>query len=233
MALPYNAQDEAAFIRKYGLKYPYSFLPRTDLLEMVDLQKPSLAVLEVGCACGATLLAIRNKNPEARLYGIEFNEKAAAFARHFAVVEALDVETLDRPAWHEKFDYIILGDVIEHLREPQRAMKNLALLLKPSGCVLVSTPNVMHFSVFRMMLAGRWKYEEAGILDRTHLRFFTRTELLALLEAAGLEPQEVFESREETEHDQAFIAQLAALLAPGVDPEELHAYQWKVVAKKR
>ena len=233
MALSYNEQDEAAFIRRYGLKYPYSFLPRTDLLEMVDLQKPSLAVLEVGCACGATLLAIRNKNPEARLYGIEFNEKAAAFARHFAVVEALDVETLDRPAWHEKFDYIILGDVIEHLREPQRAMKNLALLLKPGGCVLVSTPNVMHFSVFRMMLAGRWKYEEAGILDRTHLRFFTRTELLALLEAAGLEPQEVFESREETEHDQAFIAQLAALLAPGVDPEELHAYQWKVVAKKR
>lgn len=233
MALSYNEQDEAAFIRRYGLKYPYSFLPRTDLLEMVDLQKPSLAVLEVGCACGATLLAIRNKNPEARLYGIEFNEKAAAFARHFSVVEALDVETLDRPAWHEKFDYIILGDVIEHLREPQRAMKNLALLLKPGGCVFVSTPNVMHFSVFRMMLAGRWKYEEAGILDRTHLRFFTRTELLALLEAAGLEPQKVFESREETEHDQAFIAQLAALLAPGVDSEELHAYQWKVVAKKR
>ena len=233
MAFPYSEQDEATFIRKYGLKYPYSFLPRTDLLEMVDLQKPSLAVLEVGCACGATLLAIRNKNPEARLYGIEFNAQAAALASHFAVVESLDVETLDRPAWHEKFDYIILGDVIEHLREPQRAMKNLALLLKPGGCVLVSTPNVMHFSVFRMMLEGRWKYEDAGILDRTHLRFFTRTELLALLREAGLEPQVVFESREETEHDQAFIAQLAALLAPGVDPDELHAYQWKAVAKKR
>ncbi|UZD42269.1 methyltransferase domain-containing protein [Selenomonas sputigena] len=233
MAFPYSEQDEATFIRKYGLKYPYSFLPRTDLLEMVDLQKPSLAVLEVGCACGATLLAIRNKNPEARLYGIEFNAQAAALASHFAVVESLDVETLDRPAWHEKFDYIILGDVIEHLREPQRAMKNLALLLKPGGCVLVSTPNVMHFSVFRMMLAGRWKYEEAGILDRTHLRFFTRTELLALLREAGLEPQVVFESREETEHDQAFIAQLAALMPPGVDAQELHAFQWKVVAQKR
>ncbi len=229
----YDAQDDARFTQKYGLSYPYSFIPRTELLEHMDLQKNGLNVLEVGCACGATLLAIRNVNPKAEVYGIEFDKKAAEMARHFSVVEALDVETLDRPEWHEKFDYIILGDVIEHLREPQRAMKNLALLLKPGGCVLVSTPNVMHFSVFRMMLAGRWKYEEAGILDRTHLRFFTRADLLALLEAAGLEPQVVFESREETEHDQAFIAQLAALLASGVDPEELHAYQWKVVAKKR
>ena len=229
----YDAQDDARFTQKYGLSYPYSFIPCTELLDHMDLQKDGLNVLDVGCACGTTLLAIRNANPKAEIYGIEFDKRAAEMARHFAVVEALDVETLDRPEWHEKFDYIILGDVIEHLREPQRAMKNLVLLLKPGGCVLVSTPNVMHFSVFRMMLAGRWKYEEAGILDRTHLRFFTRTDLLALLEAAGLEPQEVFESREETEHDQAFIAQLAALLAPGVDPEELHAFQWKVVAKKR
>ena len=231
--LLYDAQDDARFTQKYGLSYPYSFIPRMELLQHMDLQKKGLNVLEVGCACGATLLAIRNANPEAKTYGIEFDEKAAELARHFAVVEALDVEKLDRPEWHEKFDYIILGDVIEHLREPWQTMKNLAAILKPGGHVIVSVPNVMHFSVFRMMLKGRWQYEEAGILDRTHLRFFTRTEIIALLEAAGLEPQEVFESREETEHDQAFIAQLAALLAPGVDPEELHAYQWKVVAKKR
>ena len=234
LRLSYDQEDDENFTRKHGLKYPYSFNPRLDLLQMMDLQRPSLSVLEVGCACGVTLLAVRNANLGAKTYGIEFDEQAAAFARHFSVVEALDVETLDRPEWHEKFDYIILGDVIEHLREPQRAMKNLALLLKPGGCVLVSTPNVMHFSVFRMMLAGRWKYEEAGILDRTHLRFFTRTEILLLLRQIGLEPREVFASRDsETEHDQAFIAQLAALMPPGVDAQELHAFQWKVVAQKR
>ena len=234
LRLSYDQEDDENFTRKHGLKYPYSFNPRLDLLQMMDLQKPSLSVLEVGCACGVTLLTVRNANLGAKTYGIEFDEQAAAFARHFAVVEALDVETLDRPEWHEKFDYIILGDVIEHLREPQRAMKNLALLLKPGGCVLVSTPNVMHFSVFRMMLAGRWKYEEAGILDRTHLRFFTRKEILLLLRQLGLEPREVFASRDsETAQDQAFIAQLAALMPPGVDTEELHAFQWKVVAQKR
>ena len=67
-----------------------------------------------------------------------------------------------------------------------------------------------------------------------HAAHGTLGEGIALLQEAGLEPQEVFDSKiAETEHDQAFIAQLAALLAPGVDPEELHAYQWKVVAKKR
>lgn len=233
-AIPYDGQDEERFTRKYGVRYPYSFIPRTELLQMMDLQKPALAVLEVGCACGATLLAIRNANPEAETYGIEFEETAAELARHFAVVEALDVEKLDRPEWHEKFDYIILGDVIEHLREPWQTMKNLAAVLKPGGRVVVSVPNVMHFSVFRMMLEGRWEYEEAGILDRTHLRFFTRREILALLQQAGLETQEVFESKvPETETDQAFAAQLVALLPPDVDPEELHAYQWKIVAQKR
>ena len=230
----YDAQDDARFTQKYGLSYPYSFIPRTELLEHMDLQKDGLNVLEVGCACGATLLAIRNANPKAEVYGIEFDKKAAEMARHFAVVEALNVEKLDRPAWHEKFDYIILGDVIEHLREPWQTMKNLAAVLKPGGCVIISVPNVMHFSVFRMMLKGRWQYEEAGILDRTHLRFFTRTEVVALLQEAGLEPQEVFDSKiTESEQDQDFIAQLATLLPPDVDAKELHAFQWKVVAKKR
>ncbi len=113
-------------------------------------------------------------------------------------------------------------------------MENLVTLLKPGGRVFVSVPNVMHFSVFRMMLLGHWTYEDAGILDRTHLRFFTRTEILLLLRQIGLEPREVFASRDsETEQDQAFIAQLAALMPPGVDAQELHAFQWKVVAQKR
>ena len=74
----------------------------------------------------------------------------------------------------------------------------------------------------------------AGILDRTHLRFFTRAELLLLLQEAGLEAEEVFPSKmPESDADLAFIAQLAALLPPDVGEEELHAFQWKVAARKR
>ena len=233
-APPYEEQDEEALSRKHGMNYPYSFVPRMDILQLLDLQKPSLTVLEVGCACGATLLAVRNANPEARLYGIELNEKAAAVARHFAVVEALDVETLDQPAWHGMFDYIILGDVIEHLREPWQAMKNLAELLKPDGQLVVSFPNVTHFSVFHMMLTGRWQYKDAGLLDRTHLRFFTRTEMAKLLRDAGLEPRYVRRIQiDETPQDEAFIEKLTALLPPEADADELHAYQWIIIAEKR
>lgn len=230
----YDEEDETCFTQKYGLRYPYSFIPRMELLAHMDLQKPGLSVLEVGCACGATLLTIRNAAPEARLYGIELDERAADFARHFAVVEALDVEKLHKPLWQGTFDYIVLGDVIEHLREPWQAMQHLAALLKPGGRVIVSVPNVLHVSVFRMMLQGRWAYEDAGILDRTHLRFFTRTEILTLLQDADLEPQEVFDSKiEESEEEAALLAQLAALLPPEVDTAELHAFQWMVVAQKR
>lgn len=230
----YGMRDTELFFRKYGVRYPYSFIPRMDLLQMMDVQKPELSVLEVGCACGATLLAVRNRNPNAELCGIEFDEQAAAFARRFAVVEALDVETLHKPLWHEKFDCIILGDVIEHLRDPWRAMKNLAALLKPNGHVVVSIPNVMHVSVFRMMFAGRWTYEEEGILDRTHLRFFTLAESLALLRGVGLEPQQIARADLfDGERDQALLERLTDFLMPDVDPVELRTYQWLISAQKQ
>lgn len=227
-------EDCERFSREHGLRLEYSFNARRELLGMMDIKKTGIHVLEVGCACGATLLAVRDANPTAELYGIEFDEKPARLAAHFAKVEALDVETLERAEWQERFDYIILGDVIEHLREPWQAMKNLAALLKPGGHVVVSIPNVMHVSVFSMMLQGRWRYEEAGILDRTHLRFFTLAEIVAMLRGAALEPQQITMSRvSENEQETALAERLAALLPQHIDPVELHAYQWKILARKK
>ena len=151
-----------------------------------------------------------------------------------AKVEALDVETLEKPEWHETFDYIILSDVIEHLRNPWQAMKNLAAFLKPGGAVVVSVPNVMHCSVFRMMLQGRWTYADAGILDRTHLRFFTLFEIAALLREAALEPEYIQAFQiPETEEDAAMGEHLTSLLSQHIDPRELHAYQWQILARKK
>lgn len=234
VAIAYDKDDKAMFAREHGMKYPYSFMPRLDMLQYVDLKKPSLKVLEVGCACGATLLAIYNQNPQAKLYGIEFNEQAAALASHFATIEALDVEKLQKPEWREMFDYIILGDVIEHLKEPWQAMKNLASLVKPGGYVIVSVPNVMHISVFSMMLAGRWQYEDQGILDHTHLRFFTKKEILLLLKEAGFEMESMLKMMmPTTPQDEELIKKLKELLPAQSDPDELDAYQWVVLAQKR
>ena len=227
-------EDCERLFREHGLRLEYSFSVRRDLLDMMDFKKPGLHVLEVGCACGATLLAVRDANPSAAPFGIEFDEAPARIASRFAKVEALDVETLKKPEWHEMFDYIILGDVIEHLREPWQAMKNLAAFLKPGGAVVVSVPNVMHCSVFRMMLQGRWTYADAGILDRTHLRFFTLSEIAALLREAALEPEIVRAARVAESEEEAFLIEhLTALLPQHIDPTELHAYQWKILARKK
>ena len=86
----------------------------------------------------------------------------------------------------QPYDYLLLADVLEHLRDPLATICRLMPLLKEEGTVVLSVPNVAHLYVRLMLLCGRWKYEERGILDRTHLRFFTRTSLKEFLEAAGI-----------------------------------------------
>ena len=84
------------------------------------------------------------------------------------------------------FDAIVYGDVIEHLADPLEALRSIDQSLAPGGVVIVSVPNVAHLWVRLSLLAGRFDYGDRGILDRTHLRFFTRRSLLELLSAAGL-----------------------------------------------
>ena len=83
------------------------------------------------------------------------------------------------------FDYVITADVLEHLVEPWRVVANIRPHLKETGTLLASIPNIMHVSVMRDLLNGRFRYQDAGILDRTHLRFFTLTEIDSLFAGAG------------------------------------------------
>ena len=147
----------------------------------MDLARKNLSVLEVGCAAGATLMRLHEESPHAKLVGIEFNAQAASLAANFAEVLAMDVEKLMNPAWDEQFDYVLLGDVLEHLHEPAQALANLYRVLKPGGKVIISIPNVLHISVVEHLLQGIWHYQDTGILDRTHLRFFTKHEILCML----------------------------------------------------
>jgi SAM-dependent methyltransferase len=81
---------------------------------------------------------------------------------------------------------IILGDVLEHLRDPDATLADVLTLLAPGGRVIVSVPNVAHVDVRLMLLEGRWEYQGTGLLDATHLRWFTKTSLRAMLANAGL-----------------------------------------------
>ncbi len=89
------------------------------------------------------------------------------------------------------FDAIILADVLEHLQDPFFVLEHIKEKLADKGEIVASIPNVRHWSVLKGLLEGRWDYQEAGILDRTHLRFFTRTQRLQLFNDAGFDIKEM------------------------------------------
>jgi SAM-dependent methyltransferase/GT2 family glycosyltransferase len=180
------ARQCARFVSCWGFDPTYSSIQRSEIVALLDPDPPEtpLRVLELGCACGATLLEIKNRYPHAQVYGIELNEGAVAIGRHFADIRTLDAEMpLDYP--EDFFDYVITADVLEHLVDPWRVVANLRPHLKDTGRVIASIPNIMHVSVMRDLLNGRFRYQDAGILDRTHLRFFTLNEIDSLFAGAG------------------------------------------------
>jgi 2-polyprenyl-3-methyl-5-hydroxy-6-metoxy-1,4-benzoquinol methylase len=148
-------------------------------------------VLEVGCSVGhVTEHLVANGNT---VVGIEIDPDAAEEARrHAAEVHVAD---LDRTSLGDlvqgPFDVVVFGDVLEHLRDPSAALAAGCRLLAAEGFVVVSIPNVAHADVRLMLLEGAWQYQEHGLLDDTHLRFFTREGLRALLASVGLVATEV------------------------------------------
>ena len=133
-----------------------------------------ICILEIGCAGGATLHKITETWPRSYVKGVELIPEIADIARNRGLdILCCDVEETDLPYEKESFDYILLGDVIEHLRYPKEAMLKLYSLLKQGGCFICSIPNIQHYSILNDLMKGKFEYVDAGILDRTHLRFFT------------------------------------------------------------
>ena len=162
---------------------------RPEILALIP--QTARAVLDVGCGAGRLGEALKARQ-QAEVCGIELNEAAAAAARtRLDRVFVGDVETLDLPFSLACFDAIVCGDILEHLREPDRLLRLAKEWLKPDGTLVASIPNVRHHSVVRSLLEGNWTYEPAGLLDRTHLRFFTRREIEKLFFRAGFAIEEM------------------------------------------
>lgn len=148
---------------------------------------PSTAsrVLDVGCAAGALGRSLKERQA-CSVTGIEYVADVALQAKvhldHVLTGEALEaMKTLPKGS----FDCIVFADVLEHLVEPERCLAEASRLLTPGGTVVASIPNVRHWSVIKDLLEGRWDYQDEGILDRTHLRFFTRDSVVRMFTDAG------------------------------------------------
>lgn len=228
--------DSRLFQEKWGISPIYSLSLRRDLLSMAESRKQDwqgAAVLEIGCAAGADLQWLGWRHPEAELCGVELSETSAALASRFAKVEALDVETMSKPEWQGKFDFILAGDIIEHLRDPWAALRSLSRMLKADGHLLISVPNVLYVNNVRSLLGGDWHYADIGILDRTHLRFFTRRSFEGVLAESGLRAAEVEPKIYNISKDmEEAITELESLQCTRVPAEELRALQWLFDAVK-
>jgi 2-polyprenyl-3-methyl-5-hydroxy-6-metoxy-1,4-benzoquinol methylase len=211
-----------------------------DLLQLVPLT--ARRVLEIGCGEGNFARAWLGRNPNAQYFGVELFESAAQEAtQHLTRVVCGDIEqpsvvdALDAAADGEAFDTLVFGDVLEHLRDPWQVLAMLRAHMTPDALCAVCIPNVSHWSLVQQLLRGRWDYADAGLLDRTHLRFFTRDTAVELLQQAGWT---VLDARPRVLWPDKTEAALSALLplatAMGVPVErmrqDLSAFQWVIRA---
>ena len=164
----------------------YAFV-RRDIEPLLPVH--SERVLEIGCGGGGTLAWLKESKRAQWTAGIELSPEAAAVARtRVEEIHCGDVDSLLNSFPAGSFDLILCLDVLEHLVDPWVTLRKLHALLCPGGRIISSLPNIRHHSVvLPLLFRGRWEYQEAGIMDRTHLRFFSRKAISAMMSRAGLQ----------------------------------------------
>lgn len=145
-------------------------------------------VVEVGCMHGALAQAYRQRNPGVHYTGIDIDpDYAHVAATHCHRSLAADIERLSEADFDTLFpsDCWVFGDCLEHLRNPWSLLRRIRERIDPAGTLLVCLPNAQHWSVQMRLASGRFHYEDSGLLDRTHLRWFTRLTMIEMFTQAG------------------------------------------------
>jgi SAM-dependent methyltransferase len=164
---------------------------RTPMLSLV--RGVPKRVLEIGCASGRTLAYFQERGAEFTV-GVEYSPDVAAQAEARGVGQIIvgDIERLELDLEPASFDLLIAGHVLEHLTDPWQVLRKLRAFLKPGGQFVGGLPNVRHHSVvLPLVFHGKWEYQPSGVMDWTHLRFFSRGTAQALVRNAGFEVDQI------------------------------------------
>ena len=157
---------------------------------MMAVPESAQIILDVGCGEGNLGAALKKIRPDRTIIGIERHADAVVdAATQLDRVFALDIAVDDPPLESASVDCILFGDVLEHLIDPETMLRRFRRFLAPGGVVLSSIPNVQHHSLLEALLSGDFQYAGNGLLDSTHLRFFTGSTILKLFLDAGYEPE--------------------------------------------
>ncbi|MFH2069951.1 MAG: class I SAM-dependent methyltransferase [Elusimicrobiota bacterium] len=155
--------------------------------QVVKLVKPNSKVLEIGCATGYIGKYLKEKvNCES--WGVEIDPDSAEMAKPYyqkILVGNIENEQILQQI-DRKFDFILCMNVLEHLVNPLGVLQKIKKFLAPAGRVIITLPNIAHFSIRVRLLFGKFDYEDYGILDNTHLRFFTLKTAKEMIESSGL-----------------------------------------------
>lgn len=220
-----------------AMHYDYVIDPTVDSVQTraVELVGRGRTVLDLGCAAGAYARELSRRG--CRVVGVEADPEAAKQAALWCdEVITADLERLDlvEAMGERRFDVVLAADVLEHLKDPDRVLRGAASLLTEGGYLVAVVPNVAHGSVRLALLGGEFPYSDLGLLDRTHLRFYTLRSLQELLEGSGFTP--VYTDRMPAPVEATEVPIPASVLAePGVldfvrRAPEATTYQFLVLA---
>ncbi len=167
---------------------------RTDMI--VRLRQAPVRMLDIGCGAAATGAEIKRLHPAAHVTGIEMNKEAAALAEgRIDRVIVANVETLDfaqAGIAPESIDLVFFPDVLEHLYDPWKLLVRIKPLLTKNAQILASIPNIRNLWLLMTLIGGDWPYAEEGLLDITHIRFFTKKTAIDLFTQTGYRVQGIY-----------------------------------------
>lgn len=169
----------------------YYELERAEMLPFVP--ESCKSVLEVGCSSGAFGELLKKQRPNCIVWGIEPDRQSAHNAE-LRLDHVIHGEfSADHPDLRDRqFDVICFNDVLEHLTDPERILTDCKRLLAPHGVVVASLPNILFFyQITKILIEQDWRYEESGIMDNTHLRFFTKKSIRRMFENSGYRVEEI------------------------------------------
>lgn len=204
--------------------------------------------LELGCGTGQFANAVRQRQPVSHYIGIDISEEAlklsggaldVALHRNLDLVSDWSSDNGLRVAFQNKrFDHLILGDVLEHLYSPGEVLRQAVNHLRDGGSALVCVPNVQHWSVLAQLLVGHWPQTDAGLFDRTHVRWFTLRDIAALMESCGLTVERIIPRIFQPEAGTQLLQALEpALRLVGVAPEKFNQLslplQYVLIGRKK
>lgn len=215
---------------KKGADY-YSNI-RLDLINLIDKKSQNLKVLEIGAAYGETLFYLKQNGIASEVVGVDIFEDAKNKQNYKPLDQFIfgDIEKIDLPEYFQHFDLILLADVLEHLFEPKSVLETLKKYLKEDGKIIISMPNIRHYlALYKIVFKGDFKYEESGIFDYTHVRFYCRKNIQALLETAGYKV--LNQESSIINYQGKSIAKLINLITFGIF-EEFFSAQYFFVVKK-